>query len=424
MRTAINRSVTATSVIGLCFSISVCASNVPPAWQNPDIGLTIDAIADAHDAPGSWKSPGLSIRGAELIASANIDPYAFFLGNVLISQHGAELHEAFAEFPSLPLNLTLKSGLMLANFGRWNRFHTHAMPFVSEPRIYKEYAGGMLALRGAELSWLLPIPHYLELTVSAYDLITGHTHDTDPADNSPEVTVEEVAAMIGAVPHGSHYDYEGRHIDDIAELYAIAGLATPNDPKIYRGLRRPAEFAYGGRIASSFEFAAAASADVGASVLYQTYWKQSQRTAAGFPEAYDKLLWGTDIVFFWHPLHANKYRNLQAGLELLGSRESFERLVPFKQVVDAFRIGGTAHVDYQHTQQWHVGAFGSLFESNNLKNDTRIHAGVYVTCQITHYQYIRCEFSRFEYPDYLDGVNRCILQYDATIGYHTHGRQR
>lgn len=175
---------------------------------------------------------------------------------------------------------------------------------------------------------------------------------------------------------------------------------------------------------TSLEFGTSVSTDVGGSILYQRRWKQSRRVGEGFPEFYDKLLWGADMVFFLHPPTTNKYRNLQAGVELLGSRESFEKTAPSARVVTGWRTGGTAHIDYQHTQQWHVGGFGSLFESNDLDRTSKIHAGGYVTFALTHYQYIRFEYSRYEYPDPLDGVNRILLQYDATIGYHTHGRQR
>jgi hypothetical protein len=424
MTTCINQLLTSGLIIGMFASVAPCAEKAPPAWQNPDIGLTVDAIADAHDASGSWKSPGVTIRGAELIVSANVDPYAFLLGNVLISQHGAELHEAFAVFPALPLNLRLKGGLMLANFGRWNRFHAHAMPFVSEPRIYKEYAGGMLALRGAELSWLVPIPHYVEITASAYDLIDGHSHDSDPVVTRNRA--EEIADSLGAQKHGTHWHLNGQILNE-EDLYEIAGDHDKAEPELYSGqtaLRGPEDFVYGGRITTSFEFGPSWSSDIGASFLYQGVWTQSQRTDEGFPEFYDKLLWGADIVFFWHPLTANKYRNLQTGVEVLGTRESFEQLTPSSQVIQGWRTGALAHIDYQHTQQWHIGAFGSLFQSNDLNKNRRIHAGGYVTLAITHYQYVRVEYSRFEYPDVLDGVNRIQLQYDATIGYHTHGRQR
>ncbi|MDG5814666.1 hypothetical protein QA601_06235 [Chitinispirillales bacterium ANBcel5] len=430
MGIAINRTSFRALIIGAFVATSVLGSQVSPTWQNPNVGLTVDAVTDVHDASGSWKSPGLILREAELIISANIDPYASLVGNVLFSQQGAELHEAFVQFPLLPFNLKLKGGLMLANFGRWNRFHTHALPFISEPRIHREYAGGMMGLRGIELSWLVPIPHYLEVTASVYDLIDGHTHDFDPPDNAQYFTADRVAEMIGAVPHGGHYDYEDRHIYDESELYEIANeklglnLPIPNNPTVYRGLRSPEDYAYGGRITTSFEFGTELSADVGGSILYQGQWKQSSRSDQGFPDFYNKLLWGADVTFFWHPLHANQYRNLQLGFEVIGSKESYESLYPTSQIIEGFRTGGIAHIDYQHTEQWHVGGFGSLFQSNDLNNDLRIHAGGYITFVITHFQYLRLEYSRYEYPGYLDGVNRIMLQYDATIGYHTHGRQR
>ena len=79
-------------------------------WQNPDIGMTLDGVVDLDDAEGPWKSQGINLRGAELIVSANIDPYAFLAGNILLTEHGAELHEAYSLFPYLPFNLKLKLG--------------------------------------------------------------------------------------------------------------------------------------------------------------------------------------------------------------------------------------------------------------------------------------------------------------------------
>ena len=418
------KCIRAVCAAGLLGGVCAWAQTPLPGWQNPDIGLTIDMVADAHNAPGVWQSPGLTLRGAELVASANIDPFASLTGNVVFSQQGAELHEAFALFPSLPFNVSLKGGLMLASFGRWNRFHTHAMPFTSEPRIYHEYANGMLALRGIELSWLAPLSHYFELTLCTYDLIDGHSHDRDPPDNAPNLTPGQVAARIGAVAHGGHYDYEGRHLYDIGELYALAGLPPPNDPRIWRGERRPAEFAFGTRGMTSFEPSPALSLDMGASLLYQQKWKYSLRTPSGFPPYYDKLLLGADLVLFWHPPARSKYRNLQTGIELMASRESFERLVPSAQVVDAFRTGVLVHLDYRHTPRWSGGGFASVFQANTLDAHRRLHAGCHATFTITHYQYLRIEYSRFNYPDVLEGVDRIMLQYDATIGHHTHGRQR
>jgi len=402
------------------------SSAAPPAWQNPDIGFTLDGIIDAYDVEGPWKSPGVTLRGAELIISANIDPYAFLLGNVLISEHGAELHEAFAVFPYLPLNLKGKVGLMLAGFGRWNRFHTHAMPFTSEPRIFREYAGGMLALKGIEFSWMPPINHYIEITLSAYDRFQGHSHDVDPSisgdTHASGKTADEIAEEIGAEKHGTHWHGPDGEILYEEDLLALAGETTSDDPVSITGNRRPDGFVYGGRITTTFELGPQISIDLGGSALYQHRYKESQRIAG---HTYGKLLYGADITLFWHPLTTNKYRNLQLGAEMLGSYEGFERSSGNWILEEYYnRLGVFSWLAWRMSQRWQTGVFGEFFRSNDYLDEQKARYGAFITLDITHYQYLRFEYSRYDYPGVLDGVNRIMLQYDATIGYHTHGRQR
>jgi len=56
--------------------------------------------------------------------------------------------------------------------------------------------------------------------------------------------------------------------------------------------------------------------------------------------------------------------------------------------------------------------------------DWRRRYGAFATLDITHYQYLRFEASRYHREDGLRPVHRVLLQYDAVIGYHTHGVQR
>lgn len=403
------------------------SSAAPPAWQNPDIGFTLDGVIDAYDVEGPWKSPGVTLRGAELVVSSNIDPYASLLGNVLISEHGAELHEAFAEFPFLPFNIKGKAGLMLANFGRWNRFHVHVMPFTSEPRIYREYAAGLLALKGVELSWMLPVDHYVEIILSAYNRIQGHSHDVDPSRSSTSFSgrsADQIAEEIGAEKHGSHWHGPNGEILYEEDLLALADNTRSSDPVVVTGNRRPEGFAYGGRITTSFEFGPQVSVDLGGSGLFQHHYKQSQRSELD-GRTYDKLLYGADLTFFWHPLTANNYRNLQAGVEMLGSYEGFERISDGWILEEYYRrLGLFSWISLRLSQRWQTGVFGETFRSNDYLDNSRRRYGAFITLDITHYQYLRLEYSRYDYPGELDGVNRIMLQYDATIGYHTHGRQR
>jgi hypothetical protein len=401
------------------------SSSVPPSWQNPNIGLTLDAIAGLDDADSSWESPGLTIRGAELIISANIDPYAFLLGNILVSEHGAELHEAFALFPCLPFNFSGRLGMMLANFGHWNRYHIHAMPFTSEPRIYKEYAGGMLALTGFELSWMVPVDHYIEVTLSAYNRFLGHTHDIDPAietDANSSKTADKIAEEIGAEKHGSHWHGPNGEILYEEDLLDLAGKAETDAPEIITDDRRLPGFAYGGNVRTGFEFGDNFSLDLGASAIYQHEYKMSRRLKN---YTYSKLLYDVDMILYWHPLTSNKYRNLQLGAEMLGSYEGFEFLndnIIFEEYFN--RLGVYNWLAWRQSERWQFGGFAEIFQTNDRDADLKKRFGAFITLDITHYQYVRVEYSRWEYPGVLDGVNLIRLQYDATIGYHTHGRQR
>lgn len=412
----------------LLYELSIGAESAASrGWQNPDIGLTLDGVIDVHDAEGSWKSQGITLRGAELIVSANIDPYAFLLGNVLISEGGAELHEAFAEFPFLPFNLKAKAGLMLANFGHWNRFHVHAMPFTSEPRIYREYADGLLALKGIELSWMMPFDHYIEITLSAYNRIQGHSHDVDPSCGSTSVTsktADQIAEEIGAEKHGTHWHGSDGEILYEEDLLALVEEETSTEPVYISGNCRPEGFAYGGRITTTFEMGPQFSIDIGASGIYQNEYKRTQKTELN-GLTYSKILYGADITVFWHPLTSNKYHNLQAGAEMLGSYEGFERSAGNLVYEDYYnRIGLFSWFAWRQSQLWQIGAFGEFFQSNDYFRNQKKRYGGFATLNITHYQYVRLEYSRYEYPGVIDGVNRLMLQYDATIGYHTHGRQR
>ncbi len=401
----------------------------PPSWQNPNLGVVADLVADAHDAerPGDWRTGGLTVRAVEIELSSNIDPYAKLLANVYVAPEGAELHELYALFPALPGGLKAKGGQMLAEFGRWSQFHGHFMPFASEPRILHEYAGGGLLLTGAELSWLLPLPHYVEATAGVYNGITGHTHDPDPVSSRSldPLTPAGIAAEEGCVPHGDHYDCpDGIFYDE--DLLALRGL-DGRDPLARFGNRRPSELAVGGRVKTTLEFGGDWSADIGASGLYQHGHKRSQRLDG---VRYSKALVGLDVTMFWHPLSRTKYRGADFGIELLANREGFEEVVSPTLTRETYstRGGAFGYARWRHDERWHFGAFGEAFQARGPRPDgsvpLRKRGGAFVTFNITHFQYLRLEASRYERGGGLDPMHRVMLQYDAVIGYHTHGVKR
>lgn len=392
------------------------------AWQNPDIGLVADLIADASDVEGAWTDwggRGLTVRTLELDLSQNIDPFGSLRANVAVGEEGAELHEAYFLLPALPWNLSLKGGRMLAAFGHFSRFHVHALPFASEPRLYREYLQGFPLLTGLEASWLAPLDHFLELTVSAYNRIEGESHDVEPAERLAPTEADRIAAELGYTRHGTHYDHPAGGTVTAAELEALGG----DGPEAREEDLGPADFAYGGRAATTFEMGEDWSLDLGADGLYQARHRHSRRIEG---LAYSKGVLGLDANFFWHPLAANRYRSLDFGLEAVLNVQGFERRGGTRVVEDRFARGGAfGHVRFRPSQRWQYGAFGEAFQpAEGDASEERRRYGAFLGFGPSHFQFVRIEASRYHFLAGEDPVNRILVQYDAVIGYHAHGRRR
>jgi hypothetical protein len=393
------------------------------AWQNPDLGFVMDLKWDLHDAERDekgrkiWTTRGLELSSAELSIGHEIDPYGRIDFNAFFSEEGAEIHELFFLLPALPLNLSLKGGHYLARFGRWSQFHSHSMPFASEPRILHEYLEGHLAPTGLELSWLLPISHYVELTGGVYNSIVGHSHDTDPVS-------ESAAWGPGNPPPGCHFHGDRIHCPgnpDLEELY-YSLVSDPEGPTRSKTNRGFDDLAYLGRLKSSVEFGLSWSVDLGASVIHQENYAYSQRFEG---RTYSKTTAGADVTVFWTPPEMNLYRGMDFGFELLVNDEQFETVGQDGIVQeDLKRAGLFGHVRYRHNRRWSFGAFGETFEPRKGADDGRDRLGGFLTWNISHFQYVTLEFSRYDRSPFEDPVNSFTIQYDGVIGYHTHGSQR
>ncbi len=105
---------------------------------------------------------GPSIQGAELAASASIDPYFRF--DLAYGMWHGHVEEAYATTTALPWNLKARAGVYKANIGRHNPTHLHQWPFALHP-LPNEWLFGAegLSQPGFELSFLFPAPWYIEL---------------------------------------------------------------------------------------------------------------------------------------------------------------------------------------------------------------------------------------------------------------------
>jgi hypothetical protein len=144
--------------------------------MNPDISFILDVAfawfsddnlqTGAHDPIQN----GFNLQQLELSISAAVDPYFRVDGNIVFSQFGVEIEEFYGTTLSLPAQLQARVGQFLTRFGRTNNTHPHSWDFVDQPIAIGRLMGseGNRGL-GVELSWLMPLPWYVELLGSATD---------------------------------------------------------------------------------------------------------------------------------------------------------------------------------------------------------------------------------------------------------------
>jgi len=142
---------------------------------NPDMSLIADFAAaafsdDAHLQTGAHdpQRNGFNLQALELSLGAAVDPYLRFDSHIAFDLEGVDVEEAYGTTLGLPFRLQARLGQFLNRFGRLNASHPHAWNFADQPFALGRVFGaeGNKGL-GAELSWLTPLPWYVELVGSS-----------------------------------------------------------------------------------------------------------------------------------------------------------------------------------------------------------------------------------------------------------------
>ncbi len=144
---------------------------------NPELSFIADVAlaAFSQEAPlqGGDHDPhrnGFNLQQLELAVGASVDPYLRFDANLVFNDEGVEIEEVYATTLALPASLQARAGKLLTRFGRQNATHLHAWDFVDQPfALSRVFGGEGNRGLGVELSWLTPLPWYVELVGSATD---------------------------------------------------------------------------------------------------------------------------------------------------------------------------------------------------------------------------------------------------------------
>ncbi len=197
-------------------------------------GLELSFVLDVAAAAFTSKEPlqtgghdpsanGFNFQQLEMSLNTSVDPYFRFTGNIVFSQFGVEVEEAYATTTNLPANLQARAGQFLTHFGRINPTHPHAWEFVDQPFAIGRVFGaeGNRGL-GAELSWLTPLPWYVEVLGSVTDASGGSTARSFLGTDTSGVTSPFDFQFTGAVKQFFELS------DDLSLLWGLSGANGPN----------------------------------------------------------------------------------------------------------------------------------------------------------------------------------------------------
>jgi hypothetical protein len=201
--------------------------------------LDLSFILDAALAAFTSKEPlqtgshdpntnGFNLQQLELSIRSVVDPYFRFDSNIVFALAGVELEEAYVTTLDLPANLQVRAGKFFTRFGRINPTHPHSWDFADQPfALGRVFGGEGNQGLGLEVSWLTPLPWYVEVLGSATDAIGQATARSFLGGGGGRVVTPLDFQFTGAVKQFFELS------DDLSLMWGLSSAAGPN-PTGYR----------------------------------------------------------------------------------------------------------------------------------------------------------------------------------------------
>jgi len=364
-----------------------------PNEFNPSIGLVGETLfsyrSQGSESTGSERPGGFDayLRSLELVAAASVDPYAKAYAVVNASADAKTgdaalaIEEAAVQTTSLPGNLEAKAGRFFGEFGKLSNIHDHELPFANRPMALEQYIGGESRTDGGQINWLLPIPHYMSLTLGAGN--------------------------------------------------GFGGDSSLNNPGTFRHL---GGFNYFGRLSSYFDLSPSFQLETGVSGLINPT-TQSRGDAVEMADgAYtekERRVGGADFKLSYVPLRNNQFQRVDWGSEVLFSDSRFD-VSPTGDPLDPATfgkrvgsVGGYSYITYRWHRQWSGGFLFDYVQDALDHNDESFGYSPYLTWAISHWNQLRLQYTRTEHAGSsgLKPDDAVYLQWSWIIGAHSHGWQ-
>jgi hypothetical protein len=374
---------------------------VLPSEFNPSIGLVGETVFSYRDKgssqTGSGRPGGFDVfqRSVELNAAAAVDPYAkaYVVINAsadpVTGESSLGVEEAALQTTSLPWNLELKAGRFFGEFGRLGYIHDHELPFVNRPLALAEYIGGESRTDGLQVNWLLPVDHYVSLTLGAGDQFGG--------DNPPN--------NVGDFRNGSGLNYWGRlstYFDLTPDISLEPGISALWNPSTDAQWASPSPDGVNPPLPT---------------VAGNTFTERERR------------LWGADLVVSYKPLRNNQFESLTWGTEVLYSDNRYDVTNSLGNALPGSSVGSVglySYLTYKFHRQWSAG-FMFEYVENQVNNQDKTYAySLYTTWALSHWNQLRLQYTYTD-PNAASGRsadNAVYLQWAWIIGSHSHGWQQ
>ena len=372
---------------------------------NPDISLDglfaagASTAADLDNLQTGAHDPnqrGFTLQNLELTVSAAVDPYFTAHGFLIFGIDRAgesflEIEEAYLTSTAFPHNLQLRAGAFFTQFGRLNPIHPHTWAFVDQPLVNNRLLGGDgLRGPGMQVSYLVPVPVYLELIATLQN------------------SQGETASSFRNVPDETLFDREliDRPVKGLDDLLVVPRVATSFELGATQTLLAGLSAALGPNASGEH----ARTRIYGADLYYK--WKP-QRTVKGWPF----VSWQTEVM---------QRRYVNAAAEAVADNPDtslIDESLPAAPEEVLRDRGLYSQVLWGFTPRWVAGlrgeyAAGRGGDLTDLLRERRVRVSPNLTFYPSEFSKWRVQYNRDDVQSRDDVVHSVFLQWEFLIGTH------
>ncbi|MBI4669469.1 MAG: hypothetical protein HY747_09875 [Elusimicrobia bacterium] len=280
----------------------------------------------------------------------------------------AEICEAKATFQRMLEGLSAEAGKIHVNFGRLNKIHGHHRLMADQPQAITNFFGDHgLVGQGGTLSYLFPLPFYMQLEGGAWSM-EGHHHH-------PSETAEVLDTSLNPV---------NAFIETESEEFSLADKA------------------YTGRLRTSFAPTKKTEFELGSSV--------AKGKGAHFSHHKDNaIVFGADLTLRAWPTAYRRWIFQNEWFYL-------KREVPVGKL---YRNGAYSYLNYRFTKYWDAGVRWDYAEGAFPVNEIERAVSGIVHYHLTETSMLGVQYKK-RYLENNKEVNEAWLRLAFGIGPHSH----